>query len=59
MLFAEPGEALIKPFDDLRANGRLCIPFVVMMSLAEASNHEWNQLNQNFPGLFLLSYHPR
>ena len=49
-------EALNKSFDRLRAcpgldpgtNGKLLIPFVVMLSAVEASNHERNPLIQRF-----------
>jgi hypothetical protein len=42
------GETLIKSFDRLRANGNLLVPFVVSRELVERSNHEWNQLVQEF-----------
>jgi len=38
-----PSSSLNKPFDELRTNGKLLIPFMVSLS-----NHERNQLNQNF-----------
>jgi hypothetical protein len=36
-------------FDKLRTNGKLLIPFVVMLSTVEASNHERNPLIESLP----------
>ena len=41
-------EVLNKSFDRLRTNGQLLIPFVVMLSAVEASNHERNPFIQRF-----------
>ncbi len=37
-----------KSFDKLRTNGKLLIPFMVMLSTVEASNHERNPFVQCF-----------